>query len=50
FCQWLTKEVGVAAIPLSVFCADAFPHKLIRLCFAKQEATLRAAAERLCTL
>ncbi len=50
FCQWLTKEVGVAAIPLSVFCADPFPHKLIRLCFAKQEATLLAAAERLCTL
>lgn len=50
FCQWLTKEVGVAAIPLSVFCADAFPHKLIRLCFAKQEATLDAAAERLCRL
>ncbi len=47
FCQWLTKEVGVAAIPLSVFCADPFSHKLIRLCFAKQEATLRAAAERL---
>ncbi|UGB02685.1 pyridoxal phosphate-dependent aminotransferase [Leclercia sp. G3L] len=47
FCQWLTKEVGVAAIPLSVFCADAFPHKLIRLCFAKQETTLLAAAERL---
>lgn len=50
FCQWLTKEVGVAAIPLSVFCADPFPHKLIRLCFAKQESTLLAAAERLCTL
>ncbi|WNN45245.1 MULTISPECIES: pyridoxal phosphate-dependent aminotransferase [Winslowiella] len=50
FCQWLTKEVGVAAIPLSVFCADEFPHKLIRLCFAKQEATLDAAAERLCQL
>jgi len=50
FCQWLTKEVGVAAIPLSVFCADPFPHKLIRLCFAKQEATLDAAAERLCQL
>ena len=47
FCQWLTKEVGVAAIPLSVFCADAFPHKLIRLCFAKPETTLLAAAERL---
>ena len=50
FCQWLTKEVGVAAIPLSVFCAGPFPHKLIRLCFAKQEATLDAAAERLCQL
>lgn len=50
FCQWLTKEVGVAAIPLSVFCANPFPHKLIRLCFAKQETTLLAAAERLCKL
>lgn len=50
FCQWLTTEVGVAAIPLSVFCAAPFPHKLIRLCFAKQEATLLAAAERLCRL
>lgn len=50
FCQWLTREVGVAAIPLSVFCADAFPYKLIRLCFAKQPATLDAAAERLCQL
>lgn len=50
FCQWLTKEVGVAAIPLSVFCVGPFPHKLIRLCFAKQEATLDAAAERLCRL
>ena len=50
FCQWLTVEVGVAAIPLSVFCAAPFPHKLIRLCFAKQDATLDAAAERLCRL
>jgi len=50
FCRWLTAEVGVAAIPLSVFCADPFPHKLIRLCFAKQESTLLAAAERLCKL
>lgn len=50
FCQWLTTEVGVAAIPLSVFCAAPFPHKLIRLCFAKQPATLDAAAERLCRL
>lgn len=50
FCQWLTKEAGVAAIPLSVFCADPFPHTLIRLCFAKQEATLLAAAKRLAAL
>ncbi|PWC10001.1 methionine aminotransferase [Brenneria roseae subsp. americana] len=50
FCRWLTEHVGVAAIPLSVFCADPFPHKLIRLCFAKQESTLDAAAERLCRL
>lgn len=50
FCHWLTEHVGVAAIPLSVFCADPFPHKLIRLCFAKQEATLDSAAERLCRL
>lgn len=50
FCEWLTTEIGVAAIPLSVFCDGAFPHKLIRLCFAKQPATLDAAAERLCQL
>lgn len=50
FCRWLTEEVGVAAIPLSVFCAGAFPHRLIRLCFAKQESTLLAAAERLCQI
>lgn len=50
FCLYLTKEVGVAAIPLSVFCKEAFPHRLIRLCFAKEEATLEAAAERLCQL
>jgi len=50
FCLWLTKEVGVAAIPLSVFCAGEFPHKLVRLCFAKQESTLQAAAEKLCQI
>ncbi|CAJ0996775.1 Methionine aminotransferase [Sodalis praecaptivus] len=50
FCQWLTTQVGVAAIPLSVFCAAPFPHKLIRLCFAKGDQTLDATAERLCRL
>ncbi|MFC0228889.1 pyridoxal phosphate-dependent aminotransferase [Serratia aquatilis] len=50
FCHWLTEYAGVAAIPLSVFCAEPFPHKLIRLCFAKQDATLNSAAEKLCRL
>lgn len=50
FCRWLTEHAGVAAIPLSVFCAAPFPHRLIRLCFAKQQSTLDAAAERLCRL
>ncbi|PWC12579.1 pyridoxal phosphate-dependent aminotransferase [Brenneria corticis] len=50
FCRWMTEDVGVAAIPLSVFCAEPFRHTLIRLCFAKQESTLNAAAERLCRL
>lgn len=50
FCRWMTEHVGVAAIPLSVFCAAPFLHTLIRLCFAKQESTLDAAAERLCRL
>lgn len=50
FCRWLTSEVGVAAIPLSVFCEGPFPHRLIRLCFAKQPETLLAAAQRLVAL
>ncbi len=50
FCRWLTAEVGVAAIPLSVFCDGPFPHRLIRLCFAKQPETLLAAAQRLVAL
>ncbi|WP_028469392.1 pyridoxal phosphate-dependent aminotransferase [Neptunomonas japonica] len=47
FCQWLIKEVGVAAIPVSVFCQTPPQMKLVRFCFAKDDATLRQAAERL---
>ncbi len=47
FCQWLTREVGVAAIPLSVFYEDGFEQRLARLCFAKQDSTLNMALERL---
>jgi methionine aminotransferase len=47
FCQWLVQEVGVAAIPLSAFYGDGFDQKVVRFCFAKQDATLLAALERL---
>ena len=48
FCRWLTAEQGVAAIPLSPFYETPPPgQRLARLCFAKNEATLDAAIERL---
>ncbi len=50
FCQWLTREIGVAAIPLSAFYGNGFDQKVIRFCFAKQDATLRGALERLARL
>lgn len=50
FCQWLTREAGVAAIPLSVFYASGFEQRLARLCFAKQDSTLLTALERLARL
>ncbi|MBK9345727.1 MAG: pyridoxal phosphate-dependent aminotransferase [Burkholderiales bacterium] len=50
FCQWLTTEVGVAAIPLSAFYGDGFDQRVVRFCFAKQDATLQAAIERLKSL
>jgi methionine aminotransferase len=50
FCQWLTQEVGVAAIPLSAFYGNGFDQKVIRFCFAKQDDTLRAALGRLARL
>nr|WP_246119401.1 methionine aminotransferase [Aliikangiella coralliicola] len=50
FCHWLTKEIGVAAIPLSPFYQNPEQDKVIRLCFAKSEKTLLEAAEKLCQL
>ena len=50
FCQWLTSEVGVAAIPLSAFYADAFDQRVIRFCFAKKDETLGLALDRLARL
>ncbi len=47
FCQWLTREIGVAAIPLSAFYEGGFEQGLARLCFAKRDETLRSALDRL---
>ncbi|MDQ3206111.1 MAG: pyridoxal phosphate-dependent aminotransferase [Pseudomonadota bacterium] len=48
FCQWLTVQHGVVAIPLSPFYGTPpAGQRLARLCFAKNQATLDAAIERL---
>lgn len=43
----LTKEAGVATIPVSAFYSDGTDNKVLRFCFAKKEETLQQAAERL---
>ena len=50
FCQWLTTEVGVAAIPLSAFYGNGFDQRVVRFCFAKKDDTLNAALQRLSLL
>lgn len=50
FCQWLTREIGVAAIPLSAFYGNGFDQKVIRFCFAKKDETLQAALDKLARL
>ncbi len=50
FCKWLTREIGVAAIPMSAFYGNSFDQNVIRLCFAKKDSTLQAAIERLAKL
>ena len=50
FCEWMVKHAGVAAIPLTPFYETAPGTRLVRLCFAKSDATMDAAAERLCKL
>lgn len=47
FCQWLTTQAGVAAIPLSAFYDGGFEQGLVRLCFAKKDETLTQALSRL---
>lgn len=50
FAEWLTREAGVAAIPVSVFSHDRRDDGVVRLCFAKQDSTLDAAVARLVAL
>jgi methionine aminotransferase len=46
----LTKEKGLASIPLSVFYSNQKQQQLLRFCFAKKEETLQKAAEIICKL
>ena len=47
FSMRLIKEFGVATIPVSAFYQKSTDHKIIRFCFAKENATLVSAAEKL---
>ncbi len=44
FAVWMTKYVGVAAIPVAAFYGQQKSDQIIRLCFAKTEETLEKAA------
>lgn len=46
----LTKECGVASIPVSVFYQTETNNQVLRFCFVKKETTLEAAVERLLKL
>lgn len=50
FNLYLTKEKGVAAIPLTPFYEAAPGSKVLRFCFCKDDSTLEQAAEILCEL
>ncbi|MFO7526445.1 MAG: methionine aminotransferase [Ignavibacteriaceae bacterium] len=47
FCEYLTKEIGVAVIPLSPFYKKSIKEKVVRVCFAKKEEILNSAAKLL---
>lgn len=50
FATWMTQEKGVAVIPLSPFYQNPPATKIVRFCFAKQDQTLREAAEIICQI
>jgi methionine aminotransferase len=50
FCQWLTREIGVAAIPMAAFGGADRNERVVRFCFAKRDETLNKALELLARL
>ena len=50
FSMWLTREIGVAAIPVSAFYSTPRESGVVRFCFAKKEETLKLALDRLAKL
>ena len=50
YARRLTTDIGVASIPVSVFCRSPMPDRLLRFCFAKDDSMLEDAARRLCKL
>lgn len=50
FAQWLTREIKVAAIPVSAFYSRPTESGIVRFCFAKKDETLNVALERLATV
>jgi methionine aminotransferase len=47
FAQWLTREIKVAAIPVSAFYSEPKESGIVRFCFAKRDETLKLALDRL---
>ena len=50
FAEWLTREIKVAAIPVSAFYSQPKESHVVRFCFAKKDETLQLALERLARL
>jgi methionine aminotransferase len=50
FAQWLTREIGVTAIPMSAFYDAPIERRKVRFCFAKKDETLADALARLSRL
>ena len=48
FCHWLTKTHKIATIPMSVFYQTPPDSKVIRVCFAKDDETMKKAGAILC--